>query len=83
MAFRQGILGGITILIFTTGCTSNAERAFMMGCVAHESMKEQCECAYEELVDHYSEEQLEKMNEGYVPPDFLNQMESAAMSCKA
>jgi len=83
MAFRQGIIGGITILIFITGCTSKAERAFMMGCVAHESMKEQCECVYEELEDHYPEEVFEKMERGYVPPDFLNQMESAANTCKS
>lgn len=82
MTFRQGILGGITILIFITGCTSKAERAFMMGCVAHESMKEQCECVYEELEDHYPEEVFDKMERGYVPPDFLEKVESATNSCK-
>lgn len=83
MRFRLNVISVMTILMFSSGCTSKAERTFMMGCVAHESMKDQCECVYEELEDHYSDEVFEKMEHGYVPPDFSNQMESAANSCKA
>ncbi|MCB1657506.1 MAG: hypothetical protein KDI39_04710 [Pseudomonadales bacterium] len=82
MAFRQGILGGITILIFTTGCTSKAERAFMMGCVSHESMKAQCECVYGELKDHYPKAVFNNMEQGYVPPDFVEQTAAAALRCQ-
>ena len=82
MAFRQGVIGAIAILILSTGCTSKQERAFMMGCVAHESMKDQCECVYDELEDHYSDEDFERINRGDVPADFLVQMDSAAKSCQ-
>lgn len=81
MEFKIGVVS--TILILLTGCTSKAERAFMMGCVGHPSMQAQCECVYEQLEEHYPAEVFEKMGQGYAPPDFLPQMEKAANTCKA
>lgn len=50
---NKHILILLSCFLVLSACTSKAERAFMMGCVAHESMKDQCECVYEELEDHY------------------------------
>ena len=79
---NKSILILLSSFLVLSGCTSKQERAFMMGCVAHESMKDQCECVYDELEDHYSDEDFERMNRGDVPADFLVQMDSAAKSCQ-
>lgn len=82
MMLRWNLMAGLLGFTLITGCTSKAERAFMMGCVSHESMKAQCECVYDELKDHYPKSVFNNMEQGYVPPDFVEQTAAAALRCQ-
>ena len=69
------------VLFVLAGCTSKSERDYMTGCVANGAPKELCECSYDKIKGMYSEDDFNKIEKGYVPPDFMDKMVESSKLC--
>ncbi len=71
------------ISVCMIGCSSQAKKQFMMGCVSTPKDEKICECGYDALESAYGEEKMEKIALGQtpVPDDFFEILVKAQAVC--
>jgi hypothetical protein len=69
------------VLFVLTGCTSKSERDYISGCRSSGASKEVCSCTYDKLQSSYDSDVFEKIEKGYMPPDFMDKTIIAMQAC--
>jgi uncharacterized protein YgiB involved in biofilm formation len=76
----------LAAILALAGCSSELDKVrdqFIDSCSSEGGDKAMCTCAIDKLQDHYGEEGLVRIQtEGYPPPDFTDQLFSAAQECR-
>lgn len=79
-------LAGLAVLLMLSACSSKAEKArneFVSSCASSGGEESACECAFDRLQTHYGETGIVAIQaEGSPPPDFIDQLASAAQQCR-